>query len=225
MDSQEWDRRYAGAELVWTAEPNQFVVAELQDLAPGRALDVAAGEGRNAVWLASQGWQVTAVDFSAAGLDKGRRLAQARSVAVDWVHADVRDYQPEAASFQLVLIAYLHLRESELDAVLRRAATALTPGGVLLVVGHDVTNLSEGTGGPPDPTVLYTPESITRSLAGLTVVRAERVRRSVATADGHREAIDTLVRAIREDQAVKTAQRRRRPQAPAPHAAHRESGS
>ena len=198
MDSQEWDRRYAGAELVWTAEPNRFVVAELQDLAPGRALDVAAGEGRNAVWLASRGWQVTAVDFSAAGLDKGRRLAQARGVAIDWVHADVRDYQPEAASFQLVLVAYLQLHESELDGVLRRAVTALAPGGVLLVVGHDVTNLTEGTGGPPDPAVLYTPESITRSLGGLTVVRAERVRRPVATADGHREAVDTLARAIRD---------------------------
>ena len=101
MDSQEWDRRYAGAELVWTAEPNRFVVAELQDLAPGRALDVAAGEGRNAVWLASRGWQVTAVDFSAAGLDKGRRLAQARGVTIDWMHADVRDYQPETGVFQL----------------------------------------------------------------------------------------------------------------------------
>ena len=194
MDSQEWDRRYAGAELVWTAEPNRFVVAELQDLAPGRALDVAAGEGRNAVWLASRGWQVTAVDFSAAGLDKGRRLAQARGVAIDWVHADVRDYQPEAASFQLVLVAYLQLHESELDGVLRRAVTALAPGGVLLVVGHDVTNLTEGTGGPPDPAVLYTPESITKSLGGLTVVRAERVWRPV----GHREAVDTLVRAIRD---------------------------
>ena len=166
MDSQEWDRRYAGTGLVWTAEPNRFVVAELQDLAPGRALDVAAGEGRNAVWLASRGWQVTAVDFSAAGLDKGRRLAQARGVGIDWVHADVRDYQPEAGSFQLVLVAYLQLREAELDGVLRRAATALAPGGVLLVVGHDVANLTEGTGGPPDPAVLYTPESITRSLGG-----------------------------------------------------------
>jgi SAM-dependent methyltransferase len=198
VDSQEWDQRYAGTELVWTAEPNRFAVAELQDLAPGRALDVAAGEGRNAVWLAARGWQVTAVDFSAAGLDKGRRLAQARGAAVDWVRADVRDYQPEAASFQLVLVAYLQLREAELDGVLRRAVTALAPGGVLLVVGHDVTNLTEGTGGPPDPAVLYTPESITRSLGGLTVVRAERVRRSVATADGHREAVDTLVRAIRD---------------------------
>jgi len=198
VDSQEWDRRYAGTELVWTAEPNRFAVAELQDLQPGRALDVAAGEGRNAVWLASEGWQVTAVDFSAAGLDKGRRLAQARGVAVDWVHADVRDYQAEAGSFQLVLIAYLQLQEPELTGVLRRAVAALAPGGTLLVVGHDVTNLTEGTGGPPDPAVLYTPESITRSLGGLTVVRAERVRRPVATADGQREAVDTLVRAIRD---------------------------
>jgi SAM-dependent methyltransferase len=194
VDSQEWDRRYAGAELVWTAEPNRFVVGELRDLAPGRALDVAAGEGRNAVWLAAQGWQVTAVDFSAVGLDKGRRLAEARGVTVDWVRADVRDYQPEAAAFQLVLVAYLQLREAELDGVLRRAATALAPGGVLLVVGHDLANLTEGAGGPQDPAVLHTPEAITRSLGGLAVVRAERVRRPVA--DG-REAVDTLVRATR----------------------------
>ena len=197
VDSQEWDQRYAGAELVWTAEPNRFVVAELQDLPPGRALDVAAGEGRNAVWLAARGWQVTAVDFSAVGLDKGRQLAQARGVTVDWVQANVLDYQPEAAAFQLVLVAYLQLREAELDGVLRRAATALAPGGVLLVVGHDVANLTEGIGGPPDPAVLYTPESVTRSLSGLTVLRAERVRRPVAAAGGDREAVDTLVRATR----------------------------
>jgi hypothetical protein len=137
------------------------------------------------------------VDFSAVGLEKGRRLAEARGVTVDWVHADVRGYQPEEASFQLVLVAYLQLREAELDGVLRRAVTALTSGGVLLAVGHDVTNLTEGVGGPPDPAVLYTPESITRSLDGLTVLRAERVRRPVAADGSHREAVDTLVRAIR----------------------------
>ena len=195
MDSQEWDQRYAGRGLVWTAEPNRFVVAELQNLAPGRALDVGAGEGRNAVWLASRGWQVTAVDFSAVGLDKGRRLAEDQGVAVEWVCADVRGYQPEPASFQLVLVAYLQLRDTELDGVLRRAVTALAPGGVLLVVGHDVTNLTEGTGGPQDPAVLHTPESVARSLRDLTVVRAERVRRPVAGSP--RDAVDTLVRAIR----------------------------
>lgn len=195
MESQEWDERYAGQELVWTAEPNRFIVAELQDLRPGRALDAGAGEGRNAVWLASRGWQVTAVDFSAVGLDKGQRLAENRGVAIDWVRADVRDYQPEPDSFQLVLIAYLQLPEAELDGVLRRVVTALTPGGVLLVVGHDVTNLTEGTGGPQDPAVLHTPESITRSLGDLTIQRAQRVRRPVA--GNLREAVDTLVRAIR----------------------------
>jgi SAM-dependent methyltransferase len=197
VDSQEWDERYAGTGLVWTAEPNRFVVAELQDLAPGRALDVGAGEGRNAVWLAARGWQVTAVDFSAVGLDKGRRLAEDRGVAVDWVRADVRDYQPEPGSLQLVLVAYLQLREAELDGVLRRAAAALAPGGVLLVVGHDVTNVAEGTGGPQDPAVLHSPKSITRSLGDLTVVRAERVRRPVTGSP--RDAVDTLVRAIRPD--------------------------
>lgn len=198
MESEEWDRRYAGTELVWTAEPNRFVVAELRDLAPGRALDLGAGEGRNAVWLAVHGWQVTAVDFSAAGLDKGRRLAAARGTAVDWVQADLRDYQPEAGAFQLVLIAYLQLQAAELDGVLRRGVTALAQAGTLLVVGHDVTNLAEGTGGPPDPAVLYTPASVTRSLSGLTVLRADRVRRPVPADDGDREAVDTLVRAVRE---------------------------
>jgi SAM-dependent methyltransferase len=195
VDSQEWDQRYAGRELVWTAEPNRFVVAELQDLAPGRALDLGAGEGRNAIWLASRGWQATAVDFSAVGLDKGRRLAENQCVAVDWMCADVRGYQPEADSFQLVLVAYLQLREAELDGVLRRAVTALAPGGTLLVVGHDVANLTEGTGGPQEPAVLHTPESVARSLGGLTVVRADRVGRPVA--GSARDAVDTLVRAFR----------------------------
>jgi SAM-dependent methyltransferase len=195
MDSAEWDQRYAQSDLVWTAEPNRFVVAEVQDLPPGRALDLGTGEGRNALWLAAKGWQVTAVDFSAAGLDKARHLAQARGLPVDWVLADVLDYQPETAAYQLVLLAYLQLAAASLDRVLRQGAHALVPGGTMLVVGHDVTNLTEGVGGPQDPALLHTPEAITRALSGLVVQRAERVKRPVGE-DGH-EAIDTLVRAVR----------------------------
>jgi SAM-dependent methyltransferase len=195
--SEEWDRRYAGSELVWTAEPNRFVEAELRDLPPGRALDIAAGEGRNAVWLAGRGWRVTAVDFSAVGLDKGRQLAAGRGVSVHWVHADVLGYQPEAGAFQLVLIAYLQLPAAELSGVLRGAVRALAPGGTLLAVGHDVDNLTEGAGGPQDPAVLYTPELITRSLDGLTVLRAGQVRRPLLGGDSGQQAVDTLVRAIR----------------------------
>jgi SAM-dependent methyltransferase len=193
----EWDRRYGGKEFLWTAEPNRFVATELSDLPPGRALDLGAGEGRNAVWLAERGWQVTAVDFSTAGLAKGRRLAAGHGVAVDWVLADLRDYQPPEAAFQLVLIAYLHLQPADRAAVLHRAATALAPGGTLLVIGHDLDNLAQGAGGPQDPALLYTPAAIVDELPGLTVERAARVRRPVSTAEGTREAIDTLVRATR----------------------------
>ena len=94
MDAEGWDRRYEGSDLLWTAEPNRFLVAEVAGLEPGRALDVGTGEGRNAVWLAEQGWRVTGVDFSAVGLEKARHLATARGVEVEWVLADLSHYQP-----------------------------------------------------------------------------------------------------------------------------------
>ena len=201
MDSQQWDERYAGAEFQWTTRPNQFVAAELAGLPPGRALDLAAGEGRNAVWLAERGWRVTAVDFSRVGLDKGRTLSAARGIddaRVAWIVTDLRDYEPEDGAFDLVLIAYFQVLAELRASVLARAAAALAPGGTLLVIGHDLTNLAEGTGGPQDPDVLYTPEAVSAELPGLRLVRAERVHRTVERDDGPATAIDTLVRAVRE---------------------------
>jgi SAM-dependent methyltransferase len=198
MEREDWDRRYRGTELVWTAQPNRFVVKELRGLPPGRALDLGSGEGRNAVWLAEEGWRVTAVDFSPVALDKARRLAQARGVTVDWVLEDLRDYQSAPGAYDLVLVAYLHLPPVERAAVLAGAAAALAAHGTLLVIGHDLANLTQGVGGPQDPTVLYTPEVIVAELDGLTVHRAGRVRRPVDTAPVPGEAVDTLVRATRD---------------------------
>jgi len=200
VDSQQWDERYSGTEFEWTTRPNQFVAAELADLPPGRALDLAAGEGRNTVWLAERGWQVTAVDFSRVGLEKGRKLSAARGVdeaQVDWIVADLRDFEPDRDFYDLVLIAYLQVSNELRATVMARAAAALAPGGTAFVVGHDLTNLSEGTGGPQDPDVLYTPEAVRAELPGLRVVRAERVHRTVERDGGPATAIDTLVRAIR----------------------------
>jgi SAM-dependent methyltransferase len=200
VDSQQWDERYSGAEFEWTTRPNQFVAAELADLPPGRALDLAAGEGRNTVWLAERGWQVTAVDFSRVGLEKGRKLSAARGVddaQVDWIVADLGDYEPEGDAFDLVLVAYLQVSADLRAKVLAGAAAALAPGGTLLVIGHDLTNLTEGVGGPQDPGVLYTPEAVSAELPGLRVVRAGRVHRTVERDDGPATAIDTLVRAVR----------------------------
>ena len=197
MCSDDWDRRYADSEFLWSAEPNRFVVQELSGLPPGQGLDLACGEGRNAVWLAERGWRVTAVDFSPVGLAKARRLADERKVSVDWLLADLLDYQPASDTFQLALIAYLQIPAEKRAAVLLKACSALASGGVILVVGHDLANLSEGVGGPQDPSVLYTPDDIAAELPGLSVQRAERVRRPVDVDGQLHDAIDTLVRASR----------------------------
>jgi SAM-dependent methyltransferase len=192
-----WDERYGGSDLVWGAGPNSFVADELAALPPGRAIDLGAGEGRNAIWLAELGWQVTAVDFSAAGLGRAARLAAERGVSVSWVQADLLDYQPEPGGYDLVLIAYLQLPSADLAGVLRAAAAAVAPGGTFLAIGHDRDNITRGYGGPRDPDRLYTTAAVTAELGELAIVRAEQVPRPVRAADGDHTAIDTLIRAGR----------------------------
>jgi SAM-dependent methyltransferase len=193
----DWDERYAGSELVWSAEPNRFLVAEADALAPGRALDLACGEGRNAVWLAGRGWDVTGVDFSAVGLRKAERLAASRGVHVDWVLADLLEYTPAPLAYDLVLVFYLQLPAAERRLVARAAAGSVAPAGTLLVVGHDLLNLTEGYGGPRHAEVLFTPADVVADIDELEVERAERVRRPVEADGRHVEAIDALVRARR----------------------------
>jgi len=204
MDAGSWDQRYAATELVWSGSANQFVADELASLRAGQALDLAAGEGRNALWLAERGWRVTAVDFSRVGLDKGRRLAEQRRLAVDWVCADVLTFDAGGDAFDLVLLAYLQLAVDERRTAVRRAFTCLRPGGTFLLVAHDSTNLTEGTGGPSDPSVLFTAEEVLGDLDGerFEVQRAERVPRVVQPEEAHRgaparTAYDALVRLVR----------------------------
>ncbi len=187
--SEDRDARYAGRELVWSAEPNPFVVAETADLPPGAAADVACGEGRNAVWLAGRGWSVTGVDFSAVALDEARTLAAAAGVDVEWVHADALAWAPPR-EYDLVLVASLQLPPPERAAALRTAAGAVAPGGSLLVVAHDARN-RRGVGGPGDERVLHRPDEVVAP--GFAEARREAARRPV----GDRDALDTVVRLVR----------------------------
>jgi SAM-dependent methyltransferase len=200
VDAVGWDARYAATDLVWSAGPNRTVVDEVAALPPGRALDLAAGEGRNAVWLAERGWQVTAVDFSAVGIDKGRQRAHAAGVgeSVTWVVADATTWDPDGA-YDLVLVCFLHLPAPRRREAHRRAAAAVAPGGTLLVVGHDLDNLARGHGGPQDPEVLLTVERVAADLAdtGLTTVTATQLERPVEVEGASHVAVDTLVRAQR----------------------------
>ncbi len=202
MDAAEWDERYRGTELLWGAEPNRFVAAELAGISPGAALDVACGEGRNAIWLASRGWVVTGLDFSAAALDRAGRIAAQAGVAnqATWLRRDVVHDAYPTGPFDAVIMAYVQLTAAERRESMKRAASVLASGGTLLVVAHDSTNLTDGVGGPQDPDVLFSPVDVVADLADfadISIEKAERVRRPVATPDGERFAIDVLVRARR----------------------------
>ncbi|MET0825074.1 MAG: class I SAM-dependent methyltransferase [Acidimicrobiales bacterium] len=192
MDANAWNDRYETAELVWSAAPNQFVVEVLADEPPGIGLDLACGEGRNAIWLAEQGWTMTGADFSAAGLAKAASLARARAVVVTWVEADAVTWSGPA-ELDLGLVAYLHLPAAEQAAALANLVAACRPGGLVVVVGHARLNLTEGYGGPQVPAILLEPDEVVADLGSVTVERAEHVTRTVTTDDGDRTAIDTLV--------------------------------
>ena len=180
MDREAWDRRYEEKDLVWSAEPNQFLPPAVRGLEPGRALDLAAGEGRNAIWLAQQGWEVTAVDFSGVAIGKGRQIAEARGIDVEWLVSDVLAYEPEP-DFNLVLIFYVHFLEPEMERLFGVARKALRPGGRLIALGHHLKNLDGGYGGPQFPQVLWTEERITPLIAGMEIVKfGERLRPVVA---------------------------------------------
>lgn len=198
MDASSWDERYRERELVWSAGPNAFVAEQLAEHPRGRVLDLAAGEGRNALWLAEQGFEVEAVEFSTVAIEKGRQLAAHRQVAVTFTQADLTEEQ-DLQPADVVLLAYLHLPRATEREVLRRAAALVAPGGTFLLIAHARRNLDEGVGGPPDPEVLPTPADITDAIAGsgLVLDRAGEVTRDVEVDGEQRTAIDVVVRAHR----------------------------
>jgi SAM-dependent methyltransferase len=187
-----WDERHAAHDYIESAEPDPTLIHEIGSLPPGRALDLGAGDGRNAVWLASRGWGVTAVDFSQVALDRGRARAAASGVHVEWELADLLEWPPDARSYDLVTLFFIQLPRDERRDVYARAAAAVALGGTLLVVGHDRTNIADGVGGPQDPDLLITPGEVAADLAGFRIDRAETVRRGVG-----RGPIDAVVRAVR----------------------------
>ncbi len=198
MSSSFWDDRYRSTELVWSAGPNEFVKNYCADLTPGRSLDLAAGEGRNALWLAEQGWDSTAVDFSEVAIEKARKIAERRAVALTGVVADLADYIPEPGAYDLVILIYFHVPVDLWRTVLARCVDALAPGGRLLIVGHDRSNIEEGVGGPQDPLILTIPaETVALFDDRVVVETAEVVNRVVQTDDGQKVAKDTFVSAIR----------------------------
>jgi SAM-dependent methyltransferase len=163
VDRESYDELYRSTPTVWSGRPNRQLVVEAADLAPGTALDAGSGEGGDALWLAERGWRVTAVDFSAVALERAAAAARARGLGdrIEWRHEDLDAWTPPADRFDLVTAHYLHATWSDRPGMFRRLASAVAPGGTLLVVGHLLgDHWGHGEHHAHDPGVLYTAEDV-----------------------------------------------------------------
>jgi SAM-dependent methyltransferase len=203
FDESFWDERYRQHGSVWSPNPNPHLLAEAAGLRPGSVLDVGSGEGADSLWLARQGWRVTAVDISSVALARAaERAAQDAEAAarITWVHHDLTSSPPPSGTFDLVSAQFMHLPLAERTELYHRLAASVAPGGTLLVVGHHPSDLEVGIRRPSEPGLLFTPEEIA---AGLDpdeweIDVCEARRRSVEDADGNSVAVtDSVLRAHR----------------------------
>ncbi|HEX4490913.1 MAG TPA: class I SAM-dependent methyltransferase [Acidimicrobiia bacterium] len=135
----EWNARYGEKDAMWSGRPNGRLVAELEGLTPGRALDVGCGEGADAIWLAQKGWTVTAIDVSDVAIDRARAAAARAGAAVEWICGDAQQTtELPARAFDLVSMQYPALPKAAGDAAVRTLLAAVQTGGVLLAVYHDL---------------------------------------------------------------------------------------
>src|SRR5690606_32465340 len=155
-----WDARYGTADRIWSGNANPHLVADTADLTPGRALDIGAGEGADAIWLAGRGWTVTAVDISSVALERGR--TEAASLGADvaeritWTHRDVLTEDLPAGPFDLVSLQFMQLDAATRTPLFRRSMAAVAPGGTLLVVGHHPSDMTTSAHRPRYPDLFYT---------------------------------------------------------------------
>jgi len=175
-----WNPKFAAADYVYGTEPNDFLRQHSHLLpAGGAVLSLGEGEGRNAVYLASQGLVVTALDAASAGLIKVAQLAERRAVSVTTLQADLEDYRVEPGRWQGIVSVFCHLPTALRARVMRDVVGGLAPGGVLLLEGYTPRQLAFGTGGPKDVDLLLEPDEVREELAGLELLQFAEVQRSV----------------------------------------------
>ena len=180
-----WDARYSGSNFVYGTEPNEFLKQYAHRLPKGRILSLAEGEGRNAVYLASQGYQVTGVDSSAVGLEKAQRLAQMQSVTITTIVADLAQFPIEPNSWDGVVSIFCHLPSAAKADVHKRVVAGLRPGGCLLLEAYTPKQLAFKTGGPQNADNMPDLESLRHELSGLRLEHAVELERDIYEGEGH----------------------------------------
>ena len=197
-----WDERYRSSQKLWSGNPNPQLVDRLTGVTPGAALDVGCGEGADALWLAGQGWQVTGADVSQVALDRAAAHAQEAGVsaATTWQRIDILTWQPPVQAYDLVTASFLHLPSAVRDDVHRRVASAVRPGGRLLVVAHHVSDLHTMMRRPGMPDMFFTAEEVAAVLPAQEwdVLEAAAPERSAIDPEGEPTTVrDTVLLALR----------------------------
>ncbi|HWG73562.1 MAG TPA: class I SAM-dependent methyltransferase [Acidimicrobiales bacterium] len=199
-----WDDRYRSSSALWSGQPNPHLVSEAVDLVAGVALDVGCGEGADAIWLAERGWQVTALDLSTVALERGEAQALERGAdmasRITWLHADLGEWVPPAARYDLVSVQFMHLPTEPRQALFRRLSAAVAPGGFLLIVGHHPSDLQTTAKRPRSADLLFTAGDVA---AGLDAHGWE----VIVSAARERDAVDPDGRAVTVHDAVLSARR------------------
>ena len=203
--SQEaWDERYRSRDALWSGNPNPHLVAAAGELLPGHALDVGAGEGADAIWLASRGWHVIAVDLSTVALERACAHADKAgpdiAARIDWVHKDVTCWDPGPSRYDLVSVQYMHLPPAPRQAMVERLARSVAPGGSLLMVGHHPTDLQTTVPRPNMPELFFTGDDIAAELdpGQWTIITNAAPGRIVDDPEGNAVTVhDTVLRAMR----------------------------
>ncbi|HEX4946691.1 MAG TPA: class I SAM-dependent methyltransferase [Blastocatellia bacterium] len=174
-----WDERYAHEEYAYGTEPNEFLAAHAARIPRGRVLCLADGEGRNGVWLAQQGYDVTSVDLSAVGLEKARKLAARRNVRINTIQADLAVYDIEPNAWEGIVLIFGHLPPHIRRRLLQQAVAGLRPGGAFLLELYTPRQLEFGTGGPREVELLGKLEDLRAELDGLQFEIAQEIEREI----------------------------------------------
>lgn len=180
-----WEERYGVDHYVYGTEPNGFLREQAARLAPGRALCIAEGEGRNSVHLAEHGWTVTSVELTEAGVAKTRRLAAERGVTVDAHQADVQVFDLGSERWDLIVSIFAHMPPKVRADLHHRITNALAPGGTLILEAYTPDQIGRGTGGPSIPEMTMTLDGLRAELAPLDFVHTYEGEREVVEGPGH----------------------------------------
>lgn len=185
MDAAFWNERYAVTDYVYGEAPNAFVAESASQIPAGPVLCLAEGEGRNAVYLATLGHRVTAVDQSEVGMAKARRLAASRGVAIETVVADLENFSITRDSWAGVVATFAHFPPLVRRRVHREVVAGIQSGGVFILEAYTPAQLAFGTGGPKSPELLMTLAALREELAGLDLLVGREIERDVIEGGGH----------------------------------------